>query len=89
MPQNLGRLETNGYSGMTPTKKFVWNVPLLKNTKVNVIPIPAQMGNVLVYLMTFFVPAIQSGPAKHAMKKVNIIVLLKYLSNIIVDVLFL
>ena len=60
---------------------------LLKNTKVDVIPIPATLGNVLVYLMTFFAPAIHSGPAKHAMKKVNIIVLLKYLCNIFVDVL--
>ena len=89
MPQNLGRLETNGYSGMTPTKNFGWNVPLLKNTKANVIPIPAQMENVLVYLMTFFASAIQIGLAKHAVKKVNIIVLLKYLCNIFVDVLFL
>ena len=60
---------------------------LLKNTKVDVIPIPATLGNVLVYQMTFFAPAIHSGPAKHAMKKVNIIVLPKYLCNIFVDVL--
>ena len=62
-------------------------MPLLKNIKANVIPIPAQMGNVLVNLMAFFATAILNGPAKHAMKKVNIIVLLKYLCNIFVDVL--
>ena len=66
--------------------KCVWNVPLIK---VNVIPIPVQMGDVMVYPITFFAPAIQTGPAKHAMKKVNTIVLVKYVCNIFVVVLFL
>ena len=69
--QNLGRLEKIGIIQKNQTTKFVWNVPLLTYTKFNVTPVPVQMGNVLVFVMTLFAPVIETGLAKHAIKQVK------------------
>ena len=69
--QNLGRLEKIGIIQKNQTTKFVWNVPLLTYTKFNVTPVPVQMGNVLVFVMTLFVPVIETGLVENALKKVK------------------
>ena len=51
--------------------KFVWNVSLLTYTNIIVTPTPAQMGNVLVFVMTLFVPVIETGLVENAIKKVK------------------